>query len=167
MSSISPAKKSLLVQYKRLQNEDSDIDGIKAAPCSNNIMIWKAVISGPPETIWEGGVFKMELEFTEDYPQAPPTVKFITPIFHPNVYADGKICVDTLQKEWTPVYTIAALLQSIRSLLNEPNPESPANTVASNMYKAYMKAKEEGSKNDEYVKKVRECVEESIRLNQI
>ncbi|KAH0793260.1 ubiquitin-conjugating enzyme E2 2 [Histomonas meleagridis] len=164
---ISPAKKKLLDQYKRLQKEDKDVAGVKAAPSPDNIMEWNAIISGPPDTIWEGGVFKMKLEFTEDYPQTAPIVKFVTPIFHPNVYGNGKICVDTLQKEWSPYYTIAALLQCIRSLLNEPNPDSPANIEASDMYKAYIKAKEEGVENNEYVKKVRACVEESIRLNQI
>lgn len=41
--------------------------------------------------------FQLSLEFTEEYPNKPPTVKFISKMFHPNVYADGSICLDILQ----------------------------------------------------------------------
>jgi ubiquitin-protein ligase len=45
-------------------------------------------------------------------------VKFVSKIFHPNVYADGAICLDILQNQWSPIYDIAAILTSIQSLLN-------------------------------------------------
>ena len=38
----------------------------------------------PDDTPWEGGTFKLTLEFTEDYPNKPPVVKFVTKMFHPN-----------------------------------------------------------------------------------
>ena len=161
-NSISPARRTLLKKYKELK-EEKNLDGVTAAPLPNNIMVWKACILGPPDTIWEGGIFHLVMEFPDDFPNAPPKVKFTTPIFHPNVYKSGDLCLDTIQKEWSDRYTILALLQSIRSLLNEPNTESPANSVASDVYKAYVKSKKD---NDEYVKKVRECVEESIKLAQ-
>lgn len=50
----------------------------------------------PEKTIWEGGVFRLTLEFTEEYPVKPPLVKFKAFIFHPNVYLDGNICLDIL-----------------------------------------------------------------------
>ena len=37
------------------------------------------------------------MEFNSDYPSRPSFVKFLTPIFHPNIYRDGTICVDILQ----------------------------------------------------------------------
>ena len=40
--------------------------------------------SRPVDTIWEGGVFKLKLVFTEDYPVKPPKVTFMTKIYHPN-----------------------------------------------------------------------------------
>ena len=66
----------------------------------------------PDDTPWEGGTFKLLLEFTEDYPNKPPAVRFISKIFHPNVYNDGKICLDILQNQWSPIYDIAAILTS-------------------------------------------------------
>ena len=43
---------------------------------SQDIMHWDCVIPGKKETIWEGGMFKMSMEFTEEYPSKPPKCKF-------------------------------------------------------------------------------------------
>jgi ubiquitin-conjugating enzyme E2 A len=126
--------------------------GIQASPLDSNVMTWQAVIFGPDDTPWEGGTFKLLLEFTEDYPNKPPTVKFLSKLFHPNVYNDGKICLDILQNQWSPIYDISAILTSIQSLLCDPNPSSPANAEASQLYDRDRR---------EYNKRVREIVEES------
>jgi len=60
-------------------------------------MHWEAVIFGPQDTPFEDGTFKLSLEFSEEYPNKPPQVKFVSKMFHPNVYADGSICLDILQ----------------------------------------------------------------------
>lgn len=46
------------------------------------------------------------------------------------VYADGGICLDILQNQWSPIYDVSAILTSIQSLLSDPNPNSPANSEA-------------------------------------
>lgn len=116
------------------------------------------------------------MHFEEQYPNKPPGVKFISQMFHPNVYGTGELCLDILQNRWSPTYDVAAILTSIQryaqgillifglfslanfvfyyssSLLNDPNTSSPANVEASNLYKDNRK---------EYVKRVRETVEKS------
>lgn len=62
-------------------------------------------------------------------------VKFQTKVFHPNVYADGSICLDILQNKWSPIYDVAGLLTSIQSLLSDPNPNSPANQEAARLFR--------------------------------
>ncbi|KAJ2043166.1 ubiquitin conjugating enzyme Ubc7/UbcP3, partial [Coemansia sp. S2] len=57
----------------------------------DNFFEWEAVINGPPETPFEGGVFTANLSFPRDYPLNPPTMKFTCPMFHPNVYANGVV----------------------------------------------------------------------------
>ncbi len=59
-------------------------------------MKWEAVILGPDETEWEGGVFNLKIEFGEDYPTKPPKVTFLTKMYHPNIYQNGEICLDIL-----------------------------------------------------------------------
>ncbi len=66
------ARKRLMRDFKRLQKDAPE--GIQAAPLDNNVMVWQAVIFGPDDTPWEGGTFKLLLEFTEEYPNKPPAV---------------------------------------------------------------------------------------------
>lgn len=77
------AHRRLMKDYRTLQ-DDSSLHGISAAPDDSNTLLWKAVICGPEETIWEGCVFTISLAFTHEYPSKPPVVKFLTKIFHPN-----------------------------------------------------------------------------------
>jgi hypothetical protein len=69
------------------------------------------------------------------------------------VYRDGKICLDILQNQWTPIYDVSAVLTSIQSLLSDPNPNSPANSEAAQLYTENRR---------EYNRRVMECVEESL-----
>ena len=94
----------------------------------------------------------LTLEFNEEYPTKPPTVKFNTSIFHPNVYSDGKICLDILSNQWSSIFDVHVVLESIQSLLADPNPNSPANAEAARLYVENKK---------EYKKRVLECVENS------
>lgn len=137
-----------------IQLEKNAIPGVEIIK-TDNIMLLYATIQGPPETPYEKGTFKIRFRFNDDYPVKSPIVDFITPIFHPNVYRDGKICVDILQSEWSPAQNIRTVLLSIISLLSDPNPASPANRDAAMLY---------SSNIEEYNKKVREFVEQNISL---
>mmetsp|Transcript_16801 Transcript_16801/g.27231 ORF Transcript_16801/g.27231 Transcript_16801/m.27231 type:complete len:189 (+) Transcript_16801:196-762(+) len=144
------ARRRLMRDFRRLQSDPPS--GISGAPMDNNIMVWQAVIFGPDETPWEGGTFNLVLEFTEEYPNKPPKVRFVTKMFHPNIYNDGGICLDILQNNWSPIYDIAAILTSIQSLLCDPNPNSPANSEAAGLFQ---------SNKREYDRRVRQVVEQS------
>merc|ERR1712025_1013289 len=146
----TPARRRLMRDFKRLQEDPPA--GVSGAPCDNNIMQWNAVIFGPADTPFEDGTFKLTITFTEEYPNKPPTVRFVSQMFHPNVYSSGELCLDILQNRWSPTYDVAAVLTSIQSLLNDPNTGSPANVEASNLYKDNRK---------EYTKRVKETVEKS------
>lgn len=146
----SPARRRLLRDFRRLQSDPPQ--GITGSPTDENILLWQALIFGPEETPWEGGTFKLSMEFTEEYPNKAPNVRFLTKMFHPNIYNNGLICLDILQNQWSPIYDVSAILTSIQSLLCDPNPSSPANSEASRLYQENRR---------EYVRRVREIVEES------
>jgi ubiquitin-conjugating enzyme E2 A len=61
------------------------------------------------------------MHFEEQYPNKPPGVKFISTMFHPNVYATGELCLDILQNRWSPTYDVAAILTSIQRCVRQCN----------------------------------------------
>nr|XP_054497703.1 ubiquitin-conjugating enzyme E2 A isoform X2 [Agelaius phoeniceus]XP_054497704.1 ubiquitin-conjugating enzyme E2 A isoform X2 [Agelaius phoeniceus] len=81
----TPARRRLMRDFKRLQEDPPA--GVSGAPSENNIMVWNAVIFGPEGTPFEDGTFKLTIEFTEEYPNKPPTVRFVSKMFHPNAAA--------------------------------------------------------------------------------
>lgn len=133
--------------------------GFIAKPLSNkdgssNLMKWEAGIPGKVGTDWEGGVYKVHLEFSDDYPDEPPKCKFVPPLFHVNVFSSGAICLSILDKskDWRPAITVKQVLLGIQDLLNNPNPNSPAHQQAIDLFNrdkvAYGKrVREEAKKN--------------------
>jgi ubiquitin-conjugating enzyme E2 I len=102
---------------------------------SRNMMSWEAGIPGKEGTPWEGGIYKIQLDFTEDYPSRPPSVKFTPAIFHPNVFTSGKICLSILKEgcSWQPSITIKQILLGVQELLDNPNNDDPAQREASQL----------------------------------
>ncbi|KAG8348348.1 putative Ubiquitin conjugating enzyme [Trypanosoma vivax] len=117
-----------------IQLQRSPCEQFSARPIDGDLYRWRAVVAGPEATPWEGGLFKLLFEFTSEYPYAPPVVRFVTKVFHPNVYVDGKICLDTLKTNWSPSLNVESLLLMIISLLSDPNPNSAANGEAAALY---------------------------------
>ncbi len=147
---MSIAVKRLTKELAKLKEEADKLEGI-VIDTPSDIMIWNARIRGPPDTPYEEGEFEMLIKFDNDYPKCAPSVKFLTPMFHPNIYSDGKICVDILQShEWTPAQNVRTILVSIMSLLMDPNPASPANRAAAELYNKDKKAY--GEKVREFIK---------------
>lgn len=88
------------------------------------------------QTPWEGGLYKLRMIFKDDYPTSPPKCKFEPPLFHPNVYPSGTVCLSLLdeEKDWRPAITIKQILLGIQDLLNEPNIKDPAQAEAYTIY---------------------------------
>ncbi|RMX87855.1 hypothetical protein D0869_02055 [Hortaea werneckii] len=136
---------------------------------------WDCAIPGKEKTLWDGGLFKLEMQFpdgripneaaevyaTLTHPSSYyvltgnfPTGKFVPPLFHPNVYPSGTVCLSILNEEegWRPAITVKQILLGIQMLLDEVNPESPAQADAYNLYKKDRAA---------YEKKVRQVVRDN------
>nr|XP_047932031.1 ubiquitin-conjugating enzyme E2 E1 isoform X3 [Anser cygnoides] len=95
-----------------------------AGPKGDNIYEWRSTILGPPGSVYEGGVFFLDITFTPEYPFKPPKVTFRTRIYHCNINSQGVICLDILKDNWSPALTISKVLLSICSLLTDCNPEA-------------------------------------------
>ncbi|KAJ2492303.1 hypothetical protein IWW37_001615 [Coemansia sp. RSA 2050] len=112
----------------------------KSADGSLDLMRWECGIPGKEGTAWDGGLFKCILIFTGDYPVAPPKCQFTPPLFHPNVFPSGTVCLSILNadKGWKPAITIKQILLGVQGLLDEPNNDDPAQTEAYHMYRKNM-----------------------------
>lgn len=99
--------------------------GISASPTEENLRHFNVMILGPQQSPYEGGCYKLELFLPEEYPMAPPKVRFLTKIYHPNIDKLGRICLDILKDKWSPALQIRTVLLSIQALLSAPNPEDP------------------------------------------
>ena len=128
----SASIKRLMKDFEKMKAEKDD--DIIASPEEDNMLHWTATMVGPLDTVWEEGTFKLSLVFTQEYPNKPPEINFTTKMFHPNIYNDGSICLDMLKSDWNPSYDVFGILTTIRTLLGSPNPNSPANGVAAQLY---------------------------------
>lgn len=105
-----------------------------AAPIDEaDVYKWDAVIVGPADSPYAGGMFKLSIVFPADYPFKPPRVEFITKIYHCNIL-NKALCIDILKSQWSPALTIDKVLISIVSLLMDPNPNDPLNREAAEKY---------------------------------
>jgi peroxin-4 len=83
------------------------------------------------------GVYEIVIELGPQYPVVPPSMRFETKIFHPNVhFKDGTICLDILKKEWTPAWGLQSACRAVIALLSDPQADSPLNCDAGNMIRA-------------------------------
>ncbi|GAB6031671.1 Ubiquitin-conjugating enzyme E2 T [Chamberlinius hualienensis] len=89
----------------------------------------EASIIGGEDTPYYGGIFKLSVNIPTRYPFEPPTVRFITPIYHPNIDENGRICLDILKMppagNWKPCLNVSSVLTSIQLLMASPNPDDP------------------------------------------
>lgn len=113
----------------------------------NNFYIWNVLLIGPPDSPFEGGLFKCQFKFSTDYPNKPPEFRFITNLPHPNIYPDGRVCISILHEgqdewgyehiseRWNPSHSVNSIMMSILSILINPNFESPANVDISVLWR--------------------------------
>lgn len=163
----SSALRALGLEFKGLQEEP--VEGFRVKLVNeDNLFEWEVAIFGPPDTLYEGGYFKAHMKFPPDYPYSPPTVRFLTKVWHPNVYENGDLCISILHppiddpqsgelpcERWNPTQNVRTILLSVISLLNEPNTFSPANVDASVMYRRWKDSK---GKDKEYENIIRKQV---------
>ncbi|KAH6571678.1 hypothetical protein BASA62_003764 [Batrachochytrium salamandrivorans] len=131
----STALKRLMTEYKELTVNAPE--GVTAGPSSeSNFYEWEALIAGPEDTPYAGGVFTAILTFPKDYPLSPPFI------------LDGTVCISILHapgddpnmyehasERWSPVQSVEKILLSVVSMLAEPNDESGAHIDASKMWR--------------------------------
>ena len=136
---------NILAKQLRDVQANDDLGASIGLENDDDLFLWNIVFEGPEDSLYEGGYFKATLKFPSDYPNNPPVMTFISKMWHPNIYPDGKVCISILhppgtdqfnqqesaEERWRPILGVEAILMSVISMLNDPNIDSPANLDAS------------------------------------
>ncbi|XP_036207828.1 ubiquitin-conjugating enzyme E2 R2-like [Myotis myotis] len=164
---MTSSQKALMLELKSLQEEQ--VEGFRITPVNeSDLYNWEVAIFGPPNTLYKGGYFKAHIKFPMDYLYSPPTFRFLTKMWHPNIYDHGHVCISILHppvddpqsgelpsERWNPTQNVRTILLSVISLLNEPNTFFPANVEASVMFRKWRDNK---GKDKEYAEITRKQV---------
>lgn len=113
-----------LLQEMKIEHEIIDLNSLTC------------VIKGPLDTVYENGSWRVSITFPNNYPFKSPSIGFLDKIYHPNVdYSSGSICLNVLNEEWQPIYTIKHIIETfLPQLLTYPNPDDPLNIEAAKLY---------------------------------
>ncbi|KAK9454502.1 ubiquitin-conjugating enzyme/RWD-like protein [Dipodascopsis uninucleata] len=139
---------------KRITRELAEIKALnspvfEAGPKSeSDLLNWNIEIKGPKGTPYEGGIFKLDLILPSQYPFHPPTLTFITKIYHPNVLPDGTMCIPLLKSDqWKPACKLASIIDIAVSLLSEPDGNEAIEGDAADVWKNDRKKFEKTAKD--------------------
>jgi len=100
----------------------------------NNVILLD--ITGPKDSHYENGIWKIVIRISKEYPFTSPSVGFIDKIYHPNIdLRSGTICLNTLNETWSPIYNLTHIYNIfIPQLLLYPNAKDPLNVEAATLY---------------------------------
>ena len=93
-----------------------------------------------------------DIVLPDNYPFAPPKVKFITKVYHPNISSSGAVSIDILKDQWSPNITLPILLISLQSFLCtpelcDPEPDDPMDAEIAKQFASSRKAFEDTARN--------------------
>ena len=111
------ATKRLVREYKAIQSNPPPF--IVAHPSESNILEWHYILTGPPNTPYEGGQYWGTLVFPADYPYAPPAIRMHTPSgrFQPST----RLCLsisDFHPRSFNPAWSVSTILLGLQSFMN-------------------------------------------------
>ena len=153
----------LLYELDKLKNDPDEDDCFRVDywdPDNNNpdVFHWQITLIPPQGTDYEGGLFKIEAKFREDYPETAPILKFVTRIFHCNINSDGHICLNSINYTWRKSLSMEDVINHIMIFLYKQNPYDPFNCSAAELYR-------ERDKNNKFIERVKKEIKDYANIN--
>lgn len=124
------------------QSPFDGIDEVEAATALDEYVVIGRIL--PESQIYKESAFRIEMKLTSQYPKDPPTVRFLTPVYHPNIEADGKLIQDQKDQiskrifivlgtfcshllartsRWKTETTLDHIIKAVIKHLDEPDPD--------------------------------------------
>ncbi|EER31806.1 ubiquitin-conjugating enzyme E2-21 kDa 2 [Candida tropicalis MYA-3404] len=127
---MTSPKRRIEKDVMELMMSDHDVTLI-----DDSIQQFFVIFHGPPDTPYEGGVWKIRVELPDQYPIKSPSIGFTNKIYHPNIdEGSGSVCLDVINQTWSPMFGLLNIFENfLPHLLRYANPSDPLNTEASNL----------------------------------
>lgn len=112
------ATQRLKQDYMRLKRDP--VPYVTAEPLHNNVLEWHYVVTGPPDTPYEGGFYHGKLVFPREFPFKPPAIYMITP--NGRFKCNQRLCLsisDFHPDTWNPAWSVATILTGLLSFMVE------------------------------------------------
>lgn len=118
-NSTSPTIRRITAEYRALQKDPDPL--FHAEPLPDNLFEWHFSFRGPPNSVYEGGIYHGKIILPLEYPLRPPTVVMLSPSgrFEENT----KICLSATgfhPETWQPSWTIKTLLLALIGFMESP-----------------------------------------------
>ena len=98
-------RKRLVSEFNKANS--SGVDGLTFSLRDDDYYNWECEMDGPPNTLYEGGCYRIHFQIPQEYPLKPPKVFFLNKIFHPNIDLDnGAVCLNILKEDWKVQWNI-------------------------------------------------------------
>jgi ubiquitin-protein ligase len=90
----------------------------------------------PNVDVYKQAAFQIEIKLPQEFPFKPPEVRFLTPIYHPNVDDQGKICVDILNanEAWKPTTSLVDIVKAVVDVIDHPKIDHALNAEIGSEY---------------------------------
>uniref|UniRef100_A0A7S0B6I3 UBC core domain-containing protein n=1 Tax=Pyrodinium bahamense TaxID=73915 RepID=A0A7S0B6I3_9DINO len=147
------AVRRLLSELRQVASQAAE--GVHVFPAPDDLKLWRALIEGPPDSPFHGGVFALSVVIPDDYPFKPPKIAFETPVYHCNVSDSGQICLDILQDKWNPSLSVSKCLEAVRIMLQNPDTDNSLRQWIAELTMAHQKS---NGADTRYYDKAREAV---------
>ncbi|CAL8331903.1 unnamed protein product [Lota lota] len=103
-------------------------------PSESEFRFWKILMQGPPDTPYENGIFELYCQFGPDYPVKPPTLRFVTSIYHCNINNSGRICHNIFDRGYNAHISMKDILDAVYGLLIAPEAEDPLDSILAEQF---------------------------------
>mmetsp|Transcript_6992 Transcript_6992/g.11095 ORF Transcript_6992/g.11095 Transcript_6992/m.11095 type:complete len:226 (+) Transcript_6992:386-1063(+) len=124
MSASRSKRRDMDIMKLMMSNYDVDMEGDGAD--------FFVQFHGPKDTLYEGGIWKVQVTLPKDYPYRSPSIGFKNRMYHPNVdEMSGSVCLDVINQTWSPMYELLNIFDMfLPQLLSYPNASDPLNSEA-------------------------------------
>jgi ubiquitin-protein ligase len=123
------ATEEMAVQMRYLE----DLPHVGLSDVADDLKSFYITTFGTPNTPYEFSFFILKVEISDQYPRTPPTITFENPIFHPNVFENGKLCWSS-DDNMGGRFFMDMMISAIDLLMLHPNPNNPANAEAARLF---------------------------------